>query len=519
MNIPELGYGKVPVVWVEIGGEVHVLYGLQPKQYECFRATPVGRKNDDPLYRHIGYGGAAGSGKSYMARAVASAVALRWPGSTGIIFRRTFDELRENHIVKFLAEVPTFGNRLYRFNKQEKAIYWFNGSRTLFGYLQREDDVFKYQGPEYDLEIFEEATHYSWNQVTYLTKSRLRGTVPGVMPFVLYPSNPGNRGHAWYKRLFINRQFREKERAEQYHFVSARVHDNLELLARDPEYVARLEELPEPLRSQLLNGDFTAGIGQALEELSWDHHLVPSFTPPSHWTWFGAFDWGYHHPFSFGAYCVDGEGRVYKIDTISLRGKQPHEIAERIRERFDPSRFAYITAGRDIFHEHKARGESIRTISEQMQDYGFYFTPANVARVHGLNNFRAFLSYRGRGPVQADGTRADGLPHFALMDTAGNRRCFDQLSNIVVDPEDPEDALKTDADEMGEGGDDMYDETRYALASRPPRPRNPILQEQTQAFGAEALAHEAHATRLVRNTPVAGGIRAGVLHGELGEMF
>lgn len=522
--LPRLEFGKRPAVWIQEGNRIHVIYALQPKQWDAFCTTPLGAAAGAPYRRHIGYGGAAGAGKSHLARAVAAAMAIRHPGSTSIIFRRTLDELRENHIVRWREEVPTFGGQLYEYNKQEKTVNWFNGSRTLFGYLRHEEDVFKYQGPEYDLQIFEESTHYSWNQVTYLSRSRLRGTVRGSQPFVLYPSNPGNRGHAWYKRLFITRDFREKENPDRYAFIQARVWDNFELLHRDPEYVDELDALPEPLRSQLLDGDFAAGLGMALEELSWDAHLVPAFEPPKHWIWFGAFDWGFSHPWAFGAYCVAEDGEIYKVDTLTGRHHQPHEIAQRIREKFGPERFAYITAGRDIFAEHKARGESVRTISEQMQDYGFYFSPANVARVHGLNRLREAISWRGKGPAipglfdrHGLPLREDGVPQLRFMDTRGNRLAFDQLSNIAVNPDDPEDALKIDADEMGQGGDDIYDETRYAAASRPQRAAPAIRQEQAGSFSEEALRHEAHQLRLVRNSPPPSGFRAGI--GEVGSLF
>jgi hypothetical protein len=61
----------------------------------------------------------------------------------------------------------------------------------------------------------------------------------------------------------------------------------------------------------------------------------------------------------------------------------------------------------------------------------------------------------------------DGAPSFRLVDTPGNRACFDQLHGLVCDPDKPEQVLKVDADASGQGGDDMADETFYALASRP----------------------------------------------------
>jgi len=207
---------------LEVEGQV--IYGLQPKQMECLESTPLCGGSAT----HVAYGGAAGAAKSHLARAVASVAAIRWPGSVVGLFRRTHPELRENHIVPFREEVPEFDGRLYRWRAQDKVAEWVNGSRTIFGYLGRDDDVYQYQGLQFDILIFEEATHYSWFQVSWLTGNRLRANVDTSTPFVLYPSNPGNRGHYWYKRLFIDRNFRPdlNEDPDDYVFVQAKVQDN-----------------------------------------------------------------------------------------------------------------------------------------------------------------------------------------------------------------------------------------------------------------------------------------------------
>lgn len=445
---------QTPVVWDTRG---RVLYALQPKQLEALDLTPLRIPPGKPYAQHIGYGGAAGGGKSYLARAVVTVAALQWPGSTSIIFRRTRPEIRDNHIVKFLGEVPSYDGDLYSFNAQESVVKWCNGSRTLFGYLERDDHVYRYQGSEYDVMVFEESTHYSHFQVNWLSGNRLRGTTNETRPFCLYPSNPGNIGHAWYKRLFIDRNYRDGEDSGQYVFLQAKVTDNDALLTRDPDYLRRLNSLPEPLRSQLKEGDWAAGHGLALQELNYDQHFVEPFEVPEHWNQFGAFDWGFAHPFSFGWYAVDEDGSVYKVDTVTGRGLLPPEIHDRVAESVPLERLKYIDAGHDIWNEIRARGEVTPSLYEQFKEMGWrHVRRANISRKSGLNNFRRYVTWRPDQP-----------PRFKLMDTPGNRRCFEQLTSIVVDPDHPEDALKMNADEFGQGGDDMYDETRYGLASRP----------------------------------------------------
>jgi hypothetical protein len=482
---------KIPVV--EIKELNLVLYALQPRQYECYKLTPVFRPKNKPGPTHIGFGGAAGGGKSYLSRAVMTAVAMMWPGSTGILFRRTEREVKENHVNKFRAEVPSIiqGRQLYKYNGNDLLVNWYNGSRTYFGYLKNDQDVFIYQGPEYDWMIFEESTHYSHFQVNWLTGNRLRATVPMARPFALYPSNPGGPGHFWYKRWFIEKRFHEAdgEKPEDFAFLQAKLADNPELINRDPRYKEKLDRLPEPWRSWLRDGDFSAGAGSALAELRREVHLIHPFERPAHWPIFGAFDWGYNHPFSFGFYTTSEDGDLFKIDTVTGRRLLPHEIADRVKGRMVDLgivKLQYISAGHDAWAKIKARGEDTPSIADQFADLGLPLSQANIDRKMGLQSLRAALSYKERGPDKTDIT-----PRLRLFETDTNKRCYDCLETLVTDPDDPEDVLKTDADDWGEGGDDMYDETRYAIASRPAAAKSTWgSQEQLNAWSPEALAAE-----------------------------
>jgi phage terminase large subunit len=457
---------RVPVASLEIGGIDRVLYALQPKQLEAFDLTPLAREPDEPYPEHIGYGGAAGGGKSYFARAVATAAALMWPGSRSIIFRRTEGEVKENHVKDFRTEVPDEieGVRIYGWNGDDLEASWYNGSTTRFGYLKTDDDVFRYQGPAYDLIIFEEATHYSWFQVSWLTGNRLRANTARSRPFVVYPSNPGSKGHYWYKRLFIDKNYYtdEGEEPHQYAFVQAKLADNYVLKERDPRYAKRLDRLPEPWRSWQRDGDFAAGAGAMLSELNRDVHLIKPFRVPGHWTRFGSFDWGYAHPWVFGEYAVNEDGRCFKLQTIAGIRDKPQQIADKINAHVNVSQLAYISAGWDAWHEKKSMSDDTPTIAESLETHGISLVRANIQRVSGLQNLKRYLEYRG---IEPDGT--DGVPQLVFFNNPGNFETIQQLESMTPDPDNLEDVLKVNADEFGRGGDDRYDETRYAMASRP----------------------------------------------------
>lgn len=492
----------IPVVQFELqDGAMYPVYELQQKQWEAYCLTPLVVPRGAKYPRHIGYGGAAGGGKSHLARAVATSVAFQWPGSTCLILRRTKDEVIQNHVNKFRSEVPDRtpdGQQLYSYNGEQMCVTFVNGSRIFFGFLRDFEDVRRYQGNEYDAIIFEEATHYGFQEVRWLTGNRNRATTDASRPFCMYPSNPGSKGHHWYKRLFIERNYHDEymEDADDYAFVQAKVSDNKILLDRDPEYLRQLSSLPEPYRSWLRDGDWDAGLGLALPMIRREKHLVKPFRVPSNWFTWGAFDWGFSHPFSFGYYAANEDGRVWKIDTITGRMLQPHEINTTIRSQmrengYDLENLRYIACGLDVWADHKARGENVPTIAERLFEWGWKVVPANISRIAGLNNLRTYLSWENVFP---DGT--NDAPYLMFMDTPRNRECLTVLESLAVDEDNPEDAQKLDADQFGRGGDDMYDETRYAMASRPQPARTRWEEPGFSAFSKDALRREAEQQRI-----------------------
>jgi hypothetical protein len=222
------------------------------------------------------------------------------------------------------------------------------------------------------------------------------------------------------------------------------------------EYPPDSPKLKQEVFAELL----TTGVGLALPGLSEKTHMVSAFQPEEHWSQFCAFDWGFHHPWSFGRYCVDEDGQVYKRDTVTGRMDLPEAIDQKARRAgFDP-KATLVFAGGDIWRVRMKKGEFAGpTIAEELMNLGWRLVAANDARVAGLNNLRRYTFI--------DPAKQDARPRFLWMDTPGNRLCLAQVARMPLDPENPEDALKVDADSAGRGGDDTYDETRYGLMSRP----------------------------------------------------
>lgn len=214
------------------------------KQEEFLRAST----------RYIAYGGARGGGKSWAVRVKAVLLALKHSGIKILLLRRTYAELRENHIVPLQSMLKTYDKAgAARYKDTDKVFEFVNGSRLKLGYLDCDNDVLQYQGQEYDIIFLDEATQFTEFMFNTL-KACLRGANDFPKRFYL-TCNPGGIGHEWVKRLFVDRIYSGAENPEDYTFIRASVYDNKALMAKDKEYVKMLETLPEGLKKAWLYGD------------------------------------------------------------------------------------------------------------------------------------------------------------------------------------------------------------------------------------------------------------------------
>ncbi|MEI7837263.1 MAG: phage terminase large subunit, partial [Planctomycetota bacterium] len=147
------------------------------------------------------YGGAAGAGKSSALLVEAVWQCMRIPRWTALILRESYNELQQSQIGVFRQWIPT---ESYKWSERDRQATFVNGSTLRFGYLDNDERVTIYQGDQYGFIGFDELTHFSLYQWSYLT-SRNRSLAPG-RPNMAGASNPGGRGHAWVKALWVDRK-------------------------------------------------------------------------------------------------------------------------------------------------------------------------------------------------------------------------------------------------------------------------------------------------------------------------
>ena len=360
-----------------------------PKQQQFMRA-----KN-----RFTAYGGARGGGKSEAVRMKAPLLALNYSGAKILILRRTYPELYKNHVLPLLTAL----DGVAKYYQTHKAFVFGNSSRIEMGYCASDSDVLQYQGQEYDFIFIDEATHFSEFMFSTLTAC-LRGA--NAIPKRMYMTcNPGGVGHAWVKRLFVDKDYKNSENPSDYMFITATVYDNKALIENDPEYVRMLENLPNNLREAWLHGNWDVFEGQYFREFDRSVHVVEPFEIPSHWRLYTSLDYG-EDMLAHYIYAVDEKANVYVINEIYQPDLIVSDAAEIIISRTKGLRIDRRIAPPDLNQTQSIAG---KTTLGLFNEYGLYSTVCSNSRVAGWLALKELLKVT----TNKDGKRDAKLKIFA----------------------------------------------------------------------------------------------------------
>lgn len=434
-----------------------------------------------PEYEAL-YGGAAGGGKSD-ALVCEALRQVHIPYYKALILRKTFPQLAEL-IDKTLNYYPRAFPKA-RYNSSSHTWTFPSGAKVIFGSMQHTKDRTRYQGQAYDFIAFDELTHFTFEEYSYLF-SRNRPNGPGTRVYIRSTANPGGIGHGWVKERFITAappmttiwtevdvdfpDGRREKRRQSRIFVPSSVFDNPALLKNSPDYVTRLASMPEAERKALLYGDWNSFTGQVFTEWVNDPdryadrvrtHVIAPFRVPESWKIWCALDWGYSRPFSVGWYAVDHERRLYRIrELYGCTGEpnvgikwEPSEVARAIKriESEDPNlKGKKISRVGDPAIWGSDGTESIGALFERER---IYWEKGNHARIDGKMQIHHRLAFD-----------ENGIPLLYVFSTC--KHFIRTVPNLVYDSVDVED-VDTD------GEDHIYDELRYVAMRNPIAPRIP----------------------------------------------
>ena len=340
--------------------------------------------------KYTAYGGARGGGKSWALRRKLVALCLNYPGIKCLLIRRSFSELRSNHLGPLLTEY----GKILKFNEVEKAVVFQNGSRIILGYCSCDRDVLRYQGQEYDVIAIDEATQLSEYQFS-IFKASLRGV--NDFPKRMYLTcNPGGVGHSWVKRLFIDRNFYDGEDPLEYAFIQALVYDNEVLLKSDPSYIKQLKALPKRLRDAWLFGRWDVFEGQFFSEFREDIHVIDKNFIPNNTKRFLAFDYGFDMLAAL-LLSKDFDGNLYVEGELCVPNLTLGEAAEAIVNFLGDVRVEYAVASPDLWNRRQDSGKSGFEIMQSV--FGMpNMISADDRRIPGWRVLKEYLSVREGNP-------------------------------------------------------------------------------------------------------------------------
>ena len=426
--------------------------------------------------KEVLYGGAAGGGKSF-----AMLVDLLRYASNGnhraLLLRRTLAELTELIDQSRKLYPKAFPGAVFRESKNTWSFP--SGATALFSYVDKDNDVTRYQGQSFTWigvdELGQYPTPYVWN---YL-RSRLRTTDPEIQTYMRASANPGGVGGWWLKKMFVdpavpndpfwatdidsgnilrygpNHPTNADQPLYQRRFIPARLTDN-PFLMESGEYEAMLLSLPEVERRRLLEGDWDVADGAAFSEFDRSKHVVEPFEVPYNWPRLRAADYGYSSPSCVLWGAVDWDGNIWIYRELYDKGYTGETLARIINalEEHDPLMQISVLDGA-CWSKH-GTGPSI---AETMIRNGTRWIPADKNRIPGKIELHRRLAVDERTDE----------PKLKIFST-----CTNLIRTLPTIP-----LSKTNSEDVDTKADDhAYDALRYMCMTRPTGlPQNSIFNQ------------------------------------------
>ena len=383
-----------------------------------------------------------------------------------LILRRSMPELRE--LIDKSRELYPKAFLGSKFREVDKIWKFPSGATIQFSFLEKDADVYRFQGQAYSWIGFDEITHlpteFAWN---YLA-SRLRTTNPLIQTYMRCTANPGGSGAAWVKKRYIeptppNETFMGKDGVSRK-FIPALLQDNPYLA--DTDYLKMLESLPPVQRRQLLEGNWDINEGCAFVEFDAEKHIIPPFDIPPNWSRLKGVDYGYAAESAVIWAAVDpNDDTLIIYRELYQKGLTGEDLAERITiyEEND----AHSISGVLDTSAWNRTGYTGPTIGEILVRAGHKLRPADKNRLAGKVQIHERLKPN----------KMDGRPKMQIFNSCPN--LIRELQTIPVDKNRPED-VDTKAP------DHAYDALRYLIMSRP---RASVYDEMFQ-FKKELDTHQ-----------------------------
>jgi|TARA_R110000765_G_scaffold204659_1_gene309562 hypothetical protein len=410
------------------------------------------------------YGGAAGGGKSF-AMLIDPLRSCHFKEHRALILRKSMPELRE--LIDKSRELYPRAFPGCKFREVEKLWNFPSGAKVEFGFLERDADVYRYQGQAYSWIGFDEITHlpteFGWN---YLA-SRLRTTNSEIKTYLRCTANPGGVGAQWVKKRYVNpeepnKSFRGEDGLTRK-FIPARLQDN-PYLAKDGDYEKMLLSLPPVQRKQLLEGNWDISEGAAFPEFDIKTHVITPFDIPSWWERVKGVDYGYASESCCLWAAIDPDDKTIIIYRELYQKGLTGDLLADTMTRLEERELKSIPGVLDTAAWSKT-GYTGPTIGEALVTRGHKLRRADKNRIAGKIQIHEHLRLK----------QETGRPRLQIFNS-----CFNLVREMQGIPMSSTNSEDVDT----HASDHAYDALRYLIMSRPrlDHPYDRMLRIKTDTY-------------------------------------
>lgn len=408
-------------------------------------------------------------------KTVIDAISIDFPDYIGILMRRTFPQLERN--------LKPECDKLYRlygakWQERNKCYLFPSGAKIYLVHCQDKRALDNYIGGNYNFIGVDEANQFPEQWIEELSTSA-RTDNQLLQPQICLTSNPGNIGHIWLKKKFIDRcppeiigdkiynkefdvhHLRLKsgkpfidEEGISFHFIPATVFDNPTLLKNDPNYVRKLKTLNPVLRAMWLEGRWDVFAGTFFDNWNPMNHVIQKsnfqfnvhFRKSTH-TLYRFYDYGTKAPFVCLFAAVDRDENMIIFDEITETGLSASKQVQFVNEytwktyKLKSEDFDDDIADPAYWTKHSEKEGALYSPADFYSDAGIFLSRANNDRKAGAK-------------IVYDGLESPDEGEPRIRFTENCLQCIETFPNLPSAQNDPED-IDTKAD------DHHYDALRY----------------------------------------------------------
>lgn len=416
--------------------------------------------------------GGWGNGKTSGGCAEAFALAMEYPGSTGLILRRTRPELKATTERQFLhggggpagdwTGVPQ--EVIRKHNKTDNFVELINKSIIHFWPA---DDPEKLSNLNLGWFMIDQAEEVP-EEIFQMLQGRLRQAKAPRCGILL--ANPN--GHDWLWRRFVYLKYPDHK------YVHAKTTDNDTL---PTDYVDSLMQMPEAWVKRFVEGSFDVFSGQIWPEFNRDIHVLKPFPLPDWYDLMEGIDWGYRNPTSVLWAKFDDKGNCFIVDEHLEANRLASYHAGKVHDRRNEQWGQPIETMIDPSSS-KIDPTSGRSVIDEFNDGGIIVSPADNAVIAGVNRIGEWLRLDPKhehpvtGEIHPEAADGKGYPRLYVFANCVN--LIEHLQQYQWKKQPP--TAEEDAKEKPLKKDDHdVDALRYILMRRPAPSKIPDYMKAT----------------------------------------